>query len=315
MDTRFLASQVGEVFPLGFGGAAVSGAAGGYGFGDIEEEEAVELLQKALEGGIVVYDTAPVYGFGRSEEVIGKAFEGRREEVVIASKCGVTYGENRRIYRDLSRQNVERMFEESCERLRTDYIDIYMIHWPEDDVEPALEYLQSLKAGGRIKAIGYCNASFDQLEPYAEIVDVAQVEINALVGGISSEYSELLADNEIGLMGWGTFAKGILAGTLTEERERKKGFDRSDLRWWAPWWKSVDRSGDYRVVRELGECLDSKGVSLRDFALEFVLRSYRDVLPLVGCRDEPQLDAVLGYLGNRIADDVYEEAVMVLCSR
>jgi len=157
--------------PLAFGGAAISGEGGGYGFGDINENDSIELLNSAYDKGIRIFDTAPIYGFGLSEVRMGKAFKQTRDKVFIVSKSGVTWGENKRV--DMTNDPVvtTKMLEQSLRDLQSDYIDLYMIHWPDTrvDIRRPLEVLAKAKHQGKIKHIGLCNTNIADLEKGSEI--------------------------------------------------------------------------------------------------------------------------------------------------
>ena len=120
------------VSAIGFGGAAISGEGGGYGFGDMSETEAQTLLGHSWELGINLYDTAPIYGFGLSEERLGKYLP---KDAIIVTKGGVDWHSTRRVNMTNDPKVIERMFLESLKRLKREYIDVYMIHWPDKNVD------------------------------------------------------------------------------------------------------------------------------------------------------------------------------------
>jgi myo-inositol catabolism protein IolS len=148
-------------FPIGFGAASISGEGGGYGFGAISERDAVQLLEQAFHAGIRLYDTAPIYGFGLSEKRIGLAFQQKREDVFYVSKGGVTWDQNKRVDKNNHPDVIQKMLEQSLRDLNTDYIDLYMIHWPDErhDIRPAMEVLTKAKAQNKIRFIGLCNTN------------------------------------------------------------------------------------------------------------------------------------------------------------
>ena len=179
---RPLGSLPVQVSVLGFGGASISGEGGGYGFGLITEDDALTLLHTSFEHGITLFDTAPVYGFGMSERRIGKAFSATRDKLVIVSKGGVTWDSSMRIGIDNRPGVIQKMLERSLQDLRTDYIDLYMIHWPDNniDIRKPMEYLSRVKDEKKIMAIGLCNSSLDDIAKASEVdrIDVLQGELN-----------------------------------------------------------------------------------------------------------------------------------------
>ena len=147
-------------------------AIGGWMWGGTDEAESVSTIRTALDHGINIIDTAPVYGFGRSEEIVGKAIaEGHlRSRVVIATKTGLEW-EGRRVFRNASRARILQEVEDSLRRLRTDYIDIYQVHWPDPlvTIEETAEAMHTLFEQGKIRAIGVSNFSVAQMERFRRI--------------------------------------------------------------------------------------------------------------------------------------------------
>src|SRR6202011_1902823 len=143
-------------------------AIGGWMWGGTDEAVSIATIRAAIDHGINIIDTAPVYGFGRSEEIVGKAIEGRlRSDVVIASKAGLQW-EDGRVFRNAGRARIMREIEDSLRRLRTDYIDIYQVHWPDSlvTIEETAEAMHALFEQGKIRAIGVSNFSVLQMERF-----------------------------------------------------------------------------------------------------------------------------------------------------
>lgn len=218
---------------VGFGGGAVSGEGGGYGFGAISESQATEVLQAAYERGIRLFDTAPIYGFGLSEERMGLALAGNsavRKNIVLVSKLGVTWDKDRKVTVDNSPECVRRMLEESLTRLKTNYLDVYMIHWPDPKtpVEKTMEALVKAKEEGLIRCIGASNFDTELLGRAQSVgaIDVLQSRFCALDETPKNTLFEACRTQGIGFMSYGTLAKGILAGTVKPGR----AYDVSDFR-------------------------------------------------------------------------------------
>src|SRR5271156_878007 len=149
--------------------AIVTWAIGGWRWGGTDETESISTIRAALDHGINVIDTAPAYGFGRSEEIVGKAIaEARlRDKVVIASKVGLEW-QGGKVFRNASRARIMQEIEDSLRRLRTDYIDIYQVHWPDPlvAIEETAETMLMLFKDGKIRAIGVSNFSVEQMERF-----------------------------------------------------------------------------------------------------------------------------------------------------
>jgi len=153
-----------ETTAVGFGGGAISGDGGGYGFGNVEEKEACRVLEYAFERGIRLFDTAPIYGMGTSEKRIGLALSKNkqiRSEMTLVTKLGVTWDADKKVRIDNSPDVTWRMLEQSLKDLQTDYVDVFMIHWPDANVpvEQTMEVLAKMKQQGLIRATGVSNFS------------------------------------------------------------------------------------------------------------------------------------------------------------
>ena len=289
----------------------MSGEGGGYGFGNMSEAEAISLLEVAFERGFRVFDTAPIYGFGLSEKRIGKAFKKSREKVFIVSKSGVTWHENQRVDMTNDPKVTLKMLEQSLVDLDTDYIDLFMIHWPDArvDIRKPLEVLSKAKSQGKIKHIGLCNTNIEDLTKSLEIdkIEVVQSEFNFFVNGLKDELFPYLAKNQIDFMSWGTLDKGILTGRVTKNRT----FDKSDCRSWAPWWKAQDNASRFMIMEKITPILVENGYTPLSFALAFNLSFEELSLALCGVRNLEQLDSLTHALNNLPPKDLIAEIIQV----
>lgn len=297
-----------SVSEISFGGAAISGEGGGYGFGRIGEGEAAKLLAECLDRGINLYDTAPVYGYGLSEKRIGRAFAKKRDQVIIVSKGGVVWDDRKRIKIDNRPAVMQKMLEQSLRDLQTDYIDIYMIHWPDKniDIRKPMEYLSRAKEEGKIRAIGLCNAGCEEISKAAEIdrVDVLQNECNLFNSAPFQNLREMLRAEKMAFLSWGTLDKGILTGRVTPERS----FDDVDARSWAPWWVKEDRTPKYQAREKIVPLLSDAGYSLLELALGYVLQYKEISAALCGMRNTGQLTAALDALGHLPPREILDAA-------
>lgn len=286
--------------PIAFGGAAISGEGGGYGFGEISEGQSIELLQMAFDRGIRIFDSAPIYGFGLSEQRMGKAFKNNREEVFLVSKSGVTWHENKRVDMTNEPAVAQRMLEQSLRDLNTDFIDLYMVHWPDArvDIRRTMEVLSKAKHQGKIKHIGLCNTNVSELNLAFEIdrVEVVQSEFNFFTNKfVKNELFPYLNEKQISFMSWGTLDKGILTGRVDEN---KRVFDKSDCRSWAPWWKEADNSAKFEAMKKLWPLLDKHHHTGLELALAHNLSFPELSVAICGAKSNAQLDSVLKSLQN-----------------
>ena len=194
-------------------------AIGGWMWGGTDEAESVATLRAALEHGINVIDTAPVYGFGRSEEIVGKAIaEGcLRLRVILATKVGLEW-RNGKVFRNASRDRIASEIDDSLRRLRTDHIDIYQVHWPDPlaPIEETAEAMHTLFKEGKIGAIGVSNFSVDEMEQFRRFapIHVLQPPYNLFERGIVAEILPYCHKNNIATFGYGALCRGLLSGRM-----------------------------------------------------------------------------------------------------
>ncbi|MBT7609713.1 MAG: hypothetical protein HN576_08145 [Bacteriovoracaceae bacterium] len=293
---------------LGFGGAAISGEGGGYGFGDISEQDAINLLHCALERGVKVFDTAPIYGFGLSEKRMGKAFKGRRDDAFLISKSGVSWHENQRINMTNDPKETEKMLHQSLKDLQTEYIDLYMIHWPDErvDIRKPMEVLAKAKHDGKIKYIGLCNTFEEDCDKALEIdsIDVLQCQMNFFEREVEEKLFKYMNKNEMSFMSWGTLDKGI----LTKPIEEKPKYDKSDCRSWAPWWKKADNTHKFESLKKISPMLKEHGHTMLELALGHNLSHKEVSMILCGAKSIKQLEGLFTAMDNRPAQTILDEA-------
>jgi aryl-alcohol dehydrogenase-like predicted oxidoreductase len=216
-----------RVSPVAIGTWAI----GGWMWGGTDEAESIATIRAAFEHGINLVDTAPVYGFGRSEEIVGRAIAESqlRSQVMIATKAGLQW-EGGRVFRNASRARILREVEDSLRRLRTDYIDIYQIHWPDPliTIEETAEAMHTLFAQGKIRAIGVSNFSVSQMERFRRVapLHVLQPPYNLFERGIEADLLPYCRDNKIAMLGYGALCRGLLSGRMQADTV----FDGDDLR-------------------------------------------------------------------------------------
>jgi aryl-alcohol dehydrogenase-like predicted oxidoreductase len=193
-------------------------AIGGWMWGGTDEAESIATIRAAVEHGVNVIDTAPVYGFGRSEEIVGKALEGSlRSRVLIATKVGLEW-ERGRVFRNASRARILQEVDASLRRLRTDRIDVYQVHWPDPlvPIEETAEVMRSLFEQGKIRAIGVSNFSVEQMERFRQVtrLHVLQPPYNLFERGIEQDVLPYCRKNNIATFGYGALCRGLLSGRM-----------------------------------------------------------------------------------------------------
>jgi aryl-alcohol dehydrogenase-like predicted oxidoreductase len=204
-------------------------AMGGWMWGGTDERESIATIHAALHQGINLIDTAPVYGFGVAEEIVGAALQGIRAEVVIATKAGLEWRDEK-IFRNGSRARIMQEVEDSLRRLRTDYIDIYQVHWPDPrvPVEETAEAMRLLYAEGKIRAIGVSNFSVEQMDSFRRVapLHVLQSPYNLFERDLEGRVLQYCRANGIATLGYGALCRGLLSGRMRPNTT----FDGDDLR-------------------------------------------------------------------------------------
>jgi methylglyoxal reductase len=228
---------------------------------DPDDNESIRTIHAALDGGVNLIDTAPAYGFGRSEEVVGKAIKGRRDSVVLATKCGLLWDDprgseftefdGRWLMRSTRPDTIQEEIEASLTRLGTDCIDLYQVHWPSippklTPIADTMACLMKLKDEGKIRAIGLCNMSIEELEEYCGCGDIAsdQLRYSMLIRETEEEVLPLCAKKGLATLTYMSLEQGLLTGKVGMDRVFRDDEFRSNFDW-NPWFAPVNRQ---RVV-------------------------------------------------------------------
>ena len=271
-------------------------AMGGWMWGGTDQRESVATIRAALHQGINLIDTAPVYGFGTSEEIVGAALVGVRNQAVIATKTGLEWHDGK-VYRNATRARIMQEIEDSLRRLRTDYIDIYQVHWPDPlvPVEEAAEAMRLLYEQGKIRAIGVSNFSVAQMGRFRQVapLHVLQPPYNLFERAIEAEILPYCRANNIVTLGYGALCRGLLSGRMRPDTV----FDGDDLRRTDPKFQPPRFAEYLDAVRQLDE------LAQRRFQRRVIHLAVRWMLDqgisvaLWGGRHPDQVEAALGVAG------------------
>jgi hypothetical protein len=294
-----------NISAIGFGCWEIGGT-----YGRIEEAAFQRAVATAIDSGITCFDTAEAYGMGVSEEALARALGGRRDEVVIATKFGVGYEEvpNRR---DSSRERVLASIDKSLQRLRTDHVDIYLVHWP-DPVTPLDETMAALDdivRQGKVRYIGVSNFRLAQIEAAMQLrrIDVVQYAWNMFDRRMQTEIFPYCAAQQIGVMAYGSLAYGMLSGTFhagmqfEESDWRSKGGLLGSLNLFRTLFSPEYFPRNLAAVEELKRLAAKYGKSLPEFALRWTLTNPIVGTALVGFRTSGEVNENLGALGWEIS--------------
>jgi aryl-alcohol dehydrogenase-like predicted oxidoreductase len=274
-------------------------AIGGWMWGGTDEEESVKTIRDAVERGITLIDTAPAYGFGHSEEIVGRALaEGQlRSRVVIATKTGLEWKDGE-VFRNAGRHRILREATDSLRRLNTDYIDIYQVHWPDPlvPIEETAEAMQTLFDQGKIRAIGVSNFCLAQIERFRRVakLHVVQPPYNLFERKIDKELLPYCRQSGLATLTYGALCRGLLSGKLQEEAH----FDGDDLRLTDPKFRPPRYAQYLTAVRRLDQfAWDRYGKRVIHLAVRWLL-DQGATTALWGARHPGQLqpiDEVFGW--------------------
>jgi len=285
-------------------------AIGGWMWGGSDEAESIRTIHAAIEREVTLIDTAPVYGFGRSEEIVGRALahDGLRNRVVLATKTGLDWrdGQPRR---NASRSRIFAEVEDSLKRLRTDYIDIYQIHWPDPltPIEECAEAMLSLYRQGKIRAIGVSNFSRQQMKLFREVARIHTVQppYNLFEREAEQEVLPYCFWHGIGTLAYGSICRGLLSGRMKADTH----FSGDDQRNTDPKFQPPRYAQYLRAVAELDRfARDNFGKRVIHLAMRWVLDQPGVSVALLGARRPDQLeplDQVTGWtLGNGAIEEI-----------
>lgn len=266
-------------------------AIGGWMWGGADDDRSVTTIRSALDRGINLIDTAPVYGFGHSEEVVGKALEGVRDQAVIATKVALDWSEGGP-RRNSTPARIRQEVEHSLRRLRTDRIDLYQVHWPDPlvPIEETAAELEKLRKEGKILAIGVSNYSTEQMDAFRKAAPLASVQppYNLFERAIEADVLPYARDNGLVVLGYGALCRGLLSGRMNSATT----FDGDDLRKSDPKFKAP-RFEQYLAAVEALKALaqDRHGKSVLALAIRWVL-DQGPTIALWGARRPDQLDGI-----------------------
>ncbi len=269
-------------------------------YGAIEDDEAVKAIHRALEKGVNCVDTAPAYGAGHSEDVVARALEGRRRDVILVTKCGVKAAPPGQVgpLRDATRANILREIDASLKRLRTDWVDVLLVHWPDAQTpfDESMRALEEVVASGRARFVGVSNFTGAMMAECLRTrrVDVSQVGYHMLDRRQEQETFPLCLEQGIGVMGYGSLGHGLLTGAFTAATtfDPARDWRGNGVAFGQPIFRAENFRANLRVVDRLrAEVAVPRGVPLSQIALAWVLGHPAVSTALVGARTPAEVDA------------------------
>jgi myo-inositol catabolism protein IolS len=289
MQYRQLGTSTVSVSQIGLGTWGMSGAF----WGAADDAESIRVIQRALELGVTLIDTAEAYGAGHAEEVVGQALAGKRDKAVIATKVAPNHLEPAELLPAL---------EGSMRRMQTDYVDVYFVHWPHPGypIGPTMEQLEKLREKGTIKAIGVSNFTpqgIEEASRYATI-DVLQPPYNILWREVEFELLPYCRDHNIGVMPYSGLAQGLLTGTLSRDTQFVEGDQRRTTVLFQP--GIYERALD--AVEGLRPIAARYGKSVPQLAIQWLTSRPGVSSPLLGARTVSELEENVESVGWTISE-------------
>jgi aryl-alcohol dehydrogenase-like predicted oxidoreductase len=295
---------------------------GGWMWGGADEKQSIDAIHLALDMGINLIDTAPIYGFGKSEEIVGKAISGQRHKAVIITKCGQVWHDTKgnhafddsgkSVYHYLGRDSIRYELEQSLRRLGTDYVDIYMVHVPDvtTPVEETMGELLRLKGEGKIRGIGVSNMNADQLENYLRIgpIDCDEEKYSMLDREIETSLLPRCLSDDVSMIAYSPLSNGLLTGKLQPDHQFAEG----DMRASNPRFDPQNIKIINEMLSEFESINRKYGISNTQLAIAWVLARAGVTHVLVGARNSVQIRENAEAGGLNLCEDEVERMNMVV---
>lgn len=275
-------------------------AIGGWMWGGTDEQKSIAAIQASVDAGLSLIDTAPAYGQGVAEEIVGKALEGRRDKVVLATKCGLVWHtqkgnhffdyEGAPVHRYLGKDAIIYEVEQSLKRLKTDYIDHYITHWqdPTTPIAETMEALELLKTQGKIRSIGASNTNVAEIKDYvaAGALDAIQEEYSMVKRDLEDEIVPLCQKNDVSILSYSSLALGLLSGKMGPERK----FTGDDQRKDNPRFSMPNREKVAHLMEAIAPVAEDHGASKAQTVIAWTLSQPGITFSLCGARDAAQAE-------------------------
>ena len=290
MRTRKLGYTDLKLTTVGLGTWAIGGP-WQFGWGPQDDDEAIAAILASLETGINWIDTAPVYGLGHSEELVGKALKKTSQKPIIATKCSLLWNDKREKVSCLKAQSIRRECHASLERLGIETIDLYQIHWPEpeEDIEQAWEEMARLAEEGKIRYLGVSNFNVEQIKRLQKIHPVASLQppYSMLHREVEDELLAYCAQNDIGVVAYSPMQRGLLTGKFSPERIASLPLD--DHRRKNPDFHEPQFTATLKLVEQLKPVAERNDKTLAQLSISWVLRRPEVTSAIVGARKPEQI--------------------------
>ena len=315
MEFKQLGTSSVKVTPIAFGAWAI----GGWMWGGAEEQAAIKAINASLDAGVTTIDTAPIYGFGKSEELVGQALQGvGRDKYQILTKYGMNWrtdkgqyyfdsldnsGKPVKIYRYSGREAVIKDCEDSLRRLRTDYIDLLQIHWSDatTPISETMEAVATLIQQGKVRAAGVFNYNVAQVDEALKTVKLAsnQVPYSMIHRGIESNVVPQALAKGMSIVPYSPLQRGLLTGKIKRDHKFNDGDTRENNRYYKP--ENIDQTNSF--LQKIKPIADGYSVTLAQLVINWTTRQPAMDCVLVGARDEKQVRENVKSLSFKLTDE------------
>lgn len=318
MERRKLGNSELSVTPIGIGTWAIGGGDNPYGWGPQDDKDSIAAIRRGLELGVNWIDTAAGYGHGHSEEVIGQAIAGRRDEVIIATKCGILWQEDGSdIFGCMEAASIKREVENSLRRLKVDVIDLWQIHWPlpDEGIEEGWGAVADVIKEGKVRYGGVSNFSVEQLKRIMPIHPVTSLQppFSMLLRDTEKELLPFCAENDIGVVVYSPMQAGLLTGKMT--RERVAAFPEDDWRKGNSLFQEPQLSINLDLVEKVRPIAQRAGRPVSQLAIAWVLRRPEVTSAIVGARRPSQIEETAGAAEWKLSAEEIAEIDKLLAER
>jgi methylglyoxal reductase len=299
---------------------------GGPSWGDSDYNQSVKAIQAAIDKGVNLIDTSPVYGWGHSEKIIGKTIKGQRNKVILSTKCGLWWKDDNgnesknTVKRCLTPETIVEELEDSLTRMGTDYIDLYHTHWQSlnpsrDPISETMECLMKLKQEGKIRAIAASNVDLDHIKEYqtAGVLDAIQPRYSMLDRKIEEEITPYCHKNNISILVYSPLEQGLLTGKIDMNQMFQKGSSRNTI----PWYQATNRQKVLNMLKGWSDLLIKYNCSMSQLVIAWTIAQKGITCALCGARKEAHARDNAGASDfeieeddlNRIRQDVEEKEI------
>src|SRR3984885_6129568 len=317
MTLRTLGQSDLRITPIGVGAWAIGGGKWEFGWGPQEDSESVAAIHSGLDAGMNWIDTAPAYGLGHSETVVGRAIKGLATRPYVFTKCSLVWDESGKIGHSLRADSIRREAEASLQRLGVDAIDLYQIHWPAWDgnsesaspgsIEEAVGAMAKLKAEGKIRHIGVSNFNARQMQRASLVAPIVSLQppYSLLAPEVEASILPYARQNNIGVIVYSPMASGLLSGAMT--RERIAAFPQNDWRKRNPNFREPLLSRNLRLVETLRAIGKRHSATPGEVAIAWTLRNPAVTGAIIGVRSAQQVSGIAGAADVKLSpNDILE---------